>query len=244
MWAASLVVTLAFMPSTAMADFTENFESYALGNINGQGPWVDFGGAETPDVSNAQASSGSQSLALSTTTAGAYGSDVYVANINNGTAVTSGAWNLSYQMYIPSSFDGQLQMYISQGEMPTTFEEGGWIQANNNAGASTINRASTVIGATPAALLLDQWAEVSALIDLDNDTLELSYNGAVFHTGAWDVQNPGAPSIGGINFWVDNGTTPGSIFLDDFSFTAVPEPSSLVFASLAMVGLLGRRRTR
>lgn len=224
---AGLIAIAAFFPANIYAQFTDDFESYTLGDVSGQGPWANFGGPETPDISTAQAFTGTHSLALSTSTAidnlGGYGSDVFIPNIN-GALVTSGVWNLSFQLYIPTSFDGHFLMYLSQGTMPTVFEEGAVLRANNNPDINpAINRLSFIAGqngTTPVRLVLDQWVEVTAMIDLDNDTTEFTYNGTVFNTGAWDIQNPGDESaIGGINFWVQAGFTPGTIFLDDLSFT-------------------------
>ena len=226
----AIVAITTFVPASTYAQFSDDFESYTVGNIDGQGPWRDFPGVEISEVSTAQAFSGTQSLALSTATSGddigGFGSDVFVANLND-TPITSGVWNLSYQLYVPSSFDGHVEMYISQGSIRDNFEEGVFIRANNNVGINpAINRLSFVDlgenGRTPARLLLDQWVEINVLIDLDNNTVEISYNGSVFFTSAWDIQNPGGDiAIGGFNFWVDTGMTPGTVFLDDFNFSAV-----------------------
>lgn len=237
---------IAVVPSVASADFTDNFDSYALGNINGQGPWVDFGGALPSLVSDAQALSGTQSLALSTVPAtGAYGSDTYIANLN-GAPITSGSWVASVDMFIPSSFNGQLHMFFSQGAMPATFDEGAWVRVNNNAGQGNINRFNLVTGATPAALVYDQWSKLDLFINLDANTLGLSYNGVNFHTGAWDVQTPGGfIGIGGINFWVDSGSNPGgTVFIDNLSLKAIPEPATMGLTVVALLGLIGFRRKR
>jgi|GEM_PF-5478997 len=243
---AMAIGTVAFAPTVATADYFDNFDSYALGNINGQGPWVYFGGALPSLVSNAQAFSGTQSLALSTVAAtGGYGSDTYIANWN-GAPVTSGIWSGTLQLYIPAAFNGQLHMFFSQGAMPTTFDEGAWVRVNNNAGAGNINRFNFVNGPTPAPLVYDQWAGLGIVINLDANTLDLAYNNAPFYSGAWDVQFPGGfIGLGGINFWVDGGSAPGgTVYIDNFNLTQIPEPTSLGLSGLALLGLAGFRRKR
>lgn len=62
---ASFIAGLGWLAAIpAYAAWTETFDSYPVGNINGNGPWVDWGGALPPDVSTAQANSGPNSLAL------------------------------------------------------------------------------------------------------------------------------------------------------------------------------------
>ena len=114
------------------------------------------------------------------------------------------------------------------------------MRVNNIAGAGVIEDQNG--SGDTAPLVFGQWAEVKALIDLDNNTLNLSYNGTPFHSGVWDIDNPGSPSIGGLNWWADSGATPGTVYLDDLSLTQIPEPSAAALFGLAGLGLILRRR--
>ncbi len=239
--AVAMAATLVLLSSDARADYSDDFESYTLGNINGQGPWVDFGGALTPDVSNALALSGTQSLALSTNVGGGYGSDVYIGNLN-GAPVTSGLWSLSFSTYVPGNFDGEAIFYESQGPMPTTFERGARVRLNNLAGAASFDVESTP---DSAPLVFDQWADIEMLIDLDNNTLDISYNGSPVHSGTWDNDNPGSPSLGGVNWWAQGGAAQGTVYIDDLSLTqVVPEPSTIALGVLGLIGLAMCRKQR
>ena len=230
------LAALALAAGSAHAAVMIDFESYTVGNIHLQGPWVDFGGVLTSDVSTAQAFSGTQSLALSTTTDGAYGSDVYIENLD-GAPITSGVWNLSFQVYVPNTYDGKVSLYQSQGAMPTTFELGSLMEVDNAAGAAVFKN-----GIDSTTLVFDQWTKVEAVIDLDSNTLDISYGGTPFHSGIWDIDNPGSPSIGGLNWWAHGGATPGTAYFDDLSLTQVPEPAAMGLLSLGALLTLKRRR--
>jgi hypothetical protein len=231
------------VPTELPPVWSDDFEAYSPGNIDGQGPWVDFGGTLPGIVSTAQANSGVQSLALTLNPAddGSYGSDVYIVALDNGTVLTSGSWALSYQMFVPSDYEGQLHMYISQGEMPTDFRQGAWLLATEG-DVLQYNFGGT----TP--LVLDEWAEVKLEVDLDTDTVTISYDGTPIYTGAWAIEGPPGPALGGINFWADGGPgLTGTAYIDDFVLSptaefVIPEPASLSLLALGALGLLRKRR--
>ncbi len=241
------VTACVLAPVTAEADFIDDFESYTLGDIDGQGPWIDFGGVNTTDVVNTLAYSGEQSMAqtLSGTELNGYGSDTYVVDLD-GAPLTSGKWQLSYQLLIPQNFNGVEYMWISQGPMPTTFTAGMDLIADNVGNAAVFGDEASGDW-TP--LVFDRWAEVVAEIDLDADTVTVSYDGNVFHTGAWDVDATGTPAIGGMNVWVsadddDTIVYAGTAYIDDLSIVAVPEPGTvtLLLMGLAAIATACRRR--
>ncbi len=223
------------LAGSAHAAVSIDFESYTVGDINGQGPWVDFGGSLLTNVSTAQAFSGTKSLELQSDGTN-YGSDVYIVNLD-GAPITSGKWSLSFQTFLPTGFDSHVALYQSQGAMPATFELGAFpvIQGNNGV---------IVNGASSTPLVFNAWTKFEMTIDLDADTLEISYGGTSFHSGVWDTDAPGAPSIGGLNWW-QAGPNPSagiSAYIDDISLTQVPEPSSAALLGLGGLALMFRRR--
>jgi len=236
---------LILAPGAVHADWSDGFESYNPGDVGGQGPWIDFGGTLTADVSTAPdpVKTGAQSLAfsLNPTDGDSYGSDVYLTALNNGVAVTSGSWTISYQLYMPANYPGGAHMYFSQTPM-ISFRDGVWLQAKAD---GTLHYG--VDGPDFANLVHDAWAEVRLDIDLDADTVTASYDGTPFHTGVWDNNGDvetDTPGIGGINFWANSdgaGTgLSGSFFIDDFSIT--PEPAAMSLLALGGLAVLRRRR--
>ncbi|NQU22982.1 MAG: LamG domain-containing protein, partial [Candidatus Nealsonbacteria bacterium] len=181
-----LVVTamVAMAGTAAAVDWLDDFESYTVGDINGQVmPWTDFGGDAKPtNISIDQAFSGTQSMKLVMGDPG-YGSDVYNNFIGGEPARTTGQWSLAYQMYLTPDFDGNVLMYYNPPDRMI------------NAGST-----GTVFG---------DWAKVEMLIDLDAGTLvEASYDGIPFDSGTW------SGNISYLNFWMDNGTTGAAYFDD------------------------------
>ena len=232
--------------------WSDDFESYTPGNANGQGPWVDFGGSLPTEISTAQANSPTQSLALSLNPDPAadssYGSDVYNAALHNGTVLTDGSWTLSYQLLLPSDYEGDLHMYISEGEMPGDFKQGAWLLAKADGDVLQYNFGNSG-GTTP--LVRDRWAEVKLEIDLDADTFTAYYDGTEFYTGAWNLDGALTPAIGGVNFWADGLTgASGTAYVDDFSLCPtgadgdIPEPVTMAALGLALAGLGGYVRKR
>lgn len=226
---------LALAVGSAHAAVVIDFDSYSVGDINLQGPWVDFGGSLTSDVSTTVAFSGTQSLELKSDAAG-YGSDVYIVDLN-GAPVTSGQWNLSFQTYLPTGFDSHLALYQSQGAMPADFFVGAFPVLQGDNGVIVIEASST-------PLVFGAWAKVEMLIDLDADTLAISYDGTPFHSGAWDTDATGTPSIGGLDWWAagPNPSSGVSAYIDDLSLTQVPEPATMGLLSLGALLALKRRR--
>ena len=104
----------------ASAQIDEKFDDYTLGNIAGQGPWHDFGGSLISEVSDERAKSGSQSLKLTLNPDNGlpvnpgYGSDTFM---DMAAPVSSGRWQLSYDIYVPSEFDGTAHAFFSEGNL-------------------------------------------------------------------------------------------------------------------------------
>ena len=233
---------------TARAAWIENFDSYPVGNIDGNGPWVDWGGSLTPDVSTAQSLSGANSLRLSSNpdpgAGDAYGTDVYATTLDPGGVVSSGVWDLTYQLYVEPGFTGQAEMYVSQFAMDGTaasFSDGLWIRTTTS---GTIDLIGATATANPA-VVYGAWTPVQLIIDLDADSVTATYGGNEFYSGVWDIATSGTPGLGGVNFWSDGPTgSAGSFFVDDFSLQPVPEPALGGLLALGSLALIRSRRRR
>lgn len=225
---------------------TDSFESYAVGDIDGQGAWVDFGGTLPSLVSTDQARTGSQSLKQTINSAefDGYGSDLFQ---NLPSVKDSGVWNLSYWVYTPSDFKGASILHLAENLIVDfNIDFGLQLVADGSDGFNEFLGSQDGENAqmtTP--LLRDQWVEVTAAIDLDNNTVNAFYGGNQVYSGSWDPDSTGAsdvPTLGGFDMWVQGTDGSGSIYYDDFSL--VPEPSSIALLLLGLVSGLGFLRRK
>ena len=216
--------------ANATTIFNETFEGYSLGDSNGQGGWVDFGGPRPANVVNSIANGGAQSLEFSTNPG--YGSD---STLDLAAPITSGQLTLSFDIYQPSSFDGRSNVYLSRGPTLTgTFEEGLFFLGEGANFGDT--------GSPPTALLTDQWVAVLVDIDLDADTAVASYGGTEIFNGAWNNGGASPTQFQGINIWANNGAAVDSFYIDNLVLEQVPEPSGIALLVLGASGLILRRR--
>ncbi|MEE2734579.1 MAG: PEP-CTERM sorting domain-containing protein [Verrucomicrobiota bacterium] len=242
------------------AGYNYTFEDLNLGNVDGQGGfldsgpwancggdgcwwnngWTDFGGTPRPtNVVNTRASGGSQSLEFSTNPG--YGSDAY---LDLTEARHSGQWILSFDIYQPSEYDGTAHIYISRGATGSgVFQEGFHFQGNGTTGRFYDS------GSTQLSLIQDRWVNVRVDIDLDANTAEARYGGDLFYIGPWNNGGNFPNQIQGVNIWAAEGTTAAAFNIDNFmlvdpaSWAAlVPEPSGLTLLGLGVLGLGLRRR--
>ena len=243
------------------AGYNYTFEDLNLGNVDGQGGfldsgpwgncggdgcwwnngWTDFGGTPRPtNVVNTRASGGSQSLEFSTNPG--YGSDAY---FDLTEARHSGQWILSFDIYQPSEYDGRAHIFISRGPTgpPHVFEEGFHFQGDGTTGRFYDT------GSTQLSLVQDRWARVRVEIDLDANTAEARYDGSLFYIGPWNNGGNSPNQIQGVNIWAAEGTTAAAFNIDNFmlvdpvSWAAIiPEPSGLTLLGLGALGLGLRRR--
>ena len=107
------------------AQFTDDFESYEIGDLPVGDIWVDFGGTLAPEISDDQASGGTQSLKLTLNPAipnpagiPGYGSDVFT---DFAPAIEEGVWNLSFDHFVPSEFNGVSLKNFSEQDVGTGF---------------------------------------------------------------------------------------------------------------------------
>lgn len=248
---ASLVglAVMSIVPS-AFAQWSDGFESYAVGILPPQGGWTDFGGTQTINVSGTQVHSGTKSMRLreGTTANDGYGSDVFY-NFNGGVPITAGTWNFSWWQFMQG--DTVSFMFVTTGVLPATFNTGLDLRADPS-NVFGLGNSLLAVQADPnapdlkgsAPIVQNRWVEHSITVNLDANKYDYSYDGAALVTnGVWTYS--GTPALGGFNFWMQLHNTDTLLtftYFDDFNLVLVPAPGAA--GLLGLGGLLMARRRR
>ena len=193
--------------NTTQAQFFDNFDGYAdgtpLSNPATQNDWRGWNGSAGAAgiVSSAQSLSAPNSMAATPATDA----------VNTLGVPTSGKWDFTADMYIPSGLTNQ-QYFI----MMNQYEEGlavtgTWtIQLQFDGGTGTLIDDYNVAGFTPVPIIFDQWVQVRVIVDLDNDTCTQFYDGEMIGDPdqAWSTRNGGTlVQIAAVDLFSNNGTT-------------------------------------
>ena len=182
--------------------FVEDFEAYAAGSaLHGQGGWK--GWDNTPGAG----APASDLVAFSGAISAEIGGD---ADLVHEFDVTDGKWVFSVMQYIPSGTTGQnwfilLNQYSDAGSGGPDKD---WsLQYVFDLAAGTVT--SQESGGT-ANIVYDEWVELMFIIDLDNNSAEGYYNGALVGGQDWD--DTAHPTIGAVDLY---GAGASSIYYDD-----------------------------
>lgn len=224
--ASAVVVLLTALPA-AVADWSDNFDSYANGSsMHGQGGWKgwDNDPAWTAYVTDVQSLSSPHSVDIVDTSDLVHEYDGY----------TSGQWTFTAWNYVPGDFSGE-----SYFIMLNTYADGG----TNN--WSTQIRFDSALGVVESEfdyvtlpLITDSWVEIRNEIDLDADIQSIYYGGQLLVSKSWTegLTGGGALNIGAVDLFANGAST---IYYDDMSL--VPEPATCVLLVLAAAAGLRRR---
>jgi hypothetical protein len=231
MLVALAVLTLA--AATASAAWVDDFESYTLGSIAGQGGWNGWAASPTEaGVVVGAPAIGTRSQKIETTL------PAYTDSVHEY-AETSGHWYYDAQMYVPgNSTLGKTYFILMNNYSPTP---AGWaIQLEFNLATGVLDVSETAV-AENKPIVRDQWVPLRFDIDLDLNRVFVSYNGADVMGGYirwYDPNDTGhQKAIEAVDLYSDYATVVSPVYYDNMSLT--PEPAA--FALLA-VGLLLRRR--
>ena len=185
----------------------DDFEFYADGSIIGPQSsfWTTWsgteGGAEDALTSSDYALSGANSMLIAEGSA----QDV-ILDLGNR---TTGYFELKWMMYIPTGANGYYNLQGSQ-------TAGEFFIVENVLGAGG---AGEINGGATYTYPNDTWFECKHLIDLDNDVMEISVNGAVVEA-AWLYEN----NLGGVDFYSIDGTN--RYYVDNLTLKQLPPPPS------------------
>lgn len=225
-------LAIAVIAASAVAQpWSDNFDSYATGSqMHGQGGWKGWDNSAGAGAltSSAQASSAPNSVDIFG------GSDL----VHTFSGATSGQWVFAGRTFTPTAFTG-LSYFI----MLNIYNDGGpynWsLQVVFDGPAGTVRDAD--VPANTTSMVRGQWVDFRNEIDLDANTQSFFYNNQLLLTKSWTegVSGGGASDIGAIDLFA-NGAS--SIYYDDLSLTAVPEPASMLALGLGAAALLRRKR--
>jgi hypothetical protein len=226
---------------TDVFPFTDNFDSYPLGGLAGNGGWQLWAaGSVDGQVSNEQSSSASQSykqipqidiVQLGSVTAGIWELKcmTYAPSTNVATGANDGAFVIGLNTWNPANPGGATQDYSMQIQWYKGATGGPVVRDYNQAAAGC--PVSTTV-----PMVQDQWVPFRAVINLTTNTYDAYYNNVQFVTGkSWTKGVLGCssatnPPVQIQSFDIYNGTTTATgpndkFYFDDFSFTQQTVPT-------------------
>lgn len=217
------VLVAGCLPLVASAVYLETFDAYAPGSqLHGQGGWVGWGGDPGAGalVSNAQSFTPGNSVAV-----------VGATDITRWfSGYTSGQYRLSGWQYIPSSSTTGLPYWIwlNIGEANWSIQT--WFNLSDNVVQSDYGLSATL------PLVRDQWVELSALVDLDANTVTEYYNGTLLTVHDWQVG--GAAAIAQVDLYANGANV---VYYDNIAISLIPEPAALSLLALGALAIPRRR---
>jgi hypothetical protein len=204
------------------AVFADDFEAYNAGEqVACQNPddWTTWSnapcGSEDAYVSDAFAYSGANSANVITNNDLVYELPEYF---------TTGAYNVSMMVYVPTGFDGYYNVLSDFGGGASA--EWGFEVYFNVGGDGSVNAGAT--GAATFTFPFDTWMLSEVVVDLDNDIAQYYLDGNMIIEWAWTA---GAASGGAqlqlaaLDFFGATATT--SFYFDDFAIEDVTAPPVL-----------------
>ncbi|MCC6678825.1 MAG: hypothetical protein IT436_16975 [Phycisphaerales bacterium] len=220
------IAAAGMVPVAAMAQWSDNFDSYSPGTINGQGGWQGW------DGNPAFAGTVTSALALSAPNSQQINSASDSVHLYSG--VSTGMWTYTAKQYIPSSFTGSTYFILLN-----TYNDGGpydWsVELQFLGGTGQI--VDDLRASNPVTFVRDAWAEIRIDFDLTANTISQFYNGSLIASGTWTTGTPSVLNLAAVDLFGGTGT---DVYYDDMRL--IPAPASAALMGLA--GLLSARRRR
>lgn len=192
---------ITMLAGVAIADWSDNFDSYSPGGLHGLGGWAGWDNDPMWDaiVTSSISYSSPNSIEIISTT-----------DIVQEFDESSGTWLITAMQYIPTGGSGD-QFFI----MHNVYIPGGAFSCAHdlifyqNTGIMEFYQTGTT---TP--IVFDQWVEIRVEVDLDANTQCAYYNDIFLGSAAWTTA--GAIEIASINLFSWGAST---IYYDDLEMT-------------------------
>ena len=181
-----LAFALCICVTPADAQFSDDFDSYGLGLLDGPNGWQGWGGdgSVAGTVSNAQSSSAPNSLLIG----------LFIDAVNMMGNPTSGCWEYSSEIYIPSSENSQ-QYFIMCNQYDDAGSTTNWsVQTSFESDVNLIT--DDMDDAVSIPLVSDTWIPLRYVIDLDLDTCDQYIDGVLINSTAWSTRSFGGTGNG------------------------------------------------
>ena len=194
-------------------EFTDDFESYPLGEICGMNGWEEWNGSVDvcASVTDEQASSGTQSLVLVGAVGGNNGQGDDTVQLFD---VNEGQWTFSCQTYVPDDASGEASI-ILLNTYPAAVNSDWSVVVALNADLGTV---ADFNGTLLAALKKGEWVEFRTEIDLAADTCDYYYGDEYMGQLSWTggIQAGGQPRIQCLDLYGgEPGTGTTGTYIDD-----------------------------
>jgi hypothetical protein len=226
-----LLAAALAVPGTAMAQWSDNFDSYSIGSINGQGGWKgwDNVAAAAGIVTNNAFRSAPNSQQIN-----GPADSVHTYN------AVGGQWSYTAYQFIPAGLTTGNTYFI----LLNKYNDGGpyaWsVQLNFDLAAGTVVDDSTTPATPPVSLVRNAWVPIRADFDLTADTLSTYYNNTLVYSGTWKRGNATAlNAFQAVDLYANNA---GAVFYDDMALVQIPAPATA--GALGAFALVATRRRR
>ncbi|MGE3107888.1 MAG: DapH/DapD/GlmU-related protein [Phycisphaerales bacterium] len=215
--AVTLLAAIAGATGTAAAQVNDNFESYPLGPICGQGGWMEwFSSTDVCGaVSSEQAFSGSKSLKIVGSVGGSTGQGDDTVQVLD---IDQGHWVVTVQTFVPTDATGRA-FIVMLNSYPANLNWSLDLEFNANT-----NQVRDLDRPTDPAvpLVRGQWVQVHLDIDLNNDRLNVWYGDQhliVNKTWVDGASTDGEPTFQCLDFYADEPAPAGQgtsgMYFDD-----------------------------
>lgn len=213
---------LALCAPVATAQWFEDFDSYTPSSqVVGQGGWEEWGPGSGALVTNARSRTPGNSIDINGP------SDL----VHQYSGINAGTWVYTAHQYIPTGATGSTYfILLNTYAYPSgPYSWSAQVLFNNTTGMASQRCGGTATISMP--FVYDQWAEIKVVLHMDQDWVQIYYNGTLFDDPAvadhatlgggyrWSLGDGGTNTTGVANFaavdlFANNAT---SAFYDDIS---------------------------